>query len=80
MTEEDKTEKLSLMYAVCDVCSSTSAYDEKCESIVVNYGLAPVIFRKILLHIYNTQPFQRYAFFVHIVGEIYSTFHHLWWK
>ena len=37
MTEEDETEKLSLMYAVFNVCSGTSVYAERCESIVVNY-------------------------------------------
>jgi len=36
MTDEDETEKLSLTYAVCDVCSSTLAYTERCKSVVVN--------------------------------------------
>jgi len=36
MTEEDEMEKLSLMYAVCDVCSSTSTYAERCKSVIVN--------------------------------------------
>jgi len=36
MTEEDETEKLSLMYAVCDVGFGALAYTERCKSVVVN--------------------------------------------
>ena len=44
MTVEDEMEKLSLIYAVCDVSSSTSVYAERCESVVVNcIGLGFII-------------------------------------
>jgi len=88
MTEEDEIEKLSSMYAVCDVCESVVmvGWCVTALSAQKGYIVPPVVvncigltsryfFLKNLLHIYNTHPFLRHASFSSKLCVLYARFY-----